>query len=213
MSEVGSTACTQMAEIAEVGSVGIPLVKNVIAAFDENLNEMKYGAEGEICISTPSAMLGYLENPAETAKALRLHTDGKVWVHTGDVGYVNQNGSVFIKGRMKRIYLTQQGGTISKIFPDRIEKTILSCPGVASCCVVCVQNREGTYVSIAYIILDEASLGEEDAIKERLSNICLEELPQYAQPVFYRFCRSFPLTAVGKTDYRKLETEAKLLFQ
>lgn len=66
---------------------------------------------------------------------------------------------------------------------------------------------------IAYIILDEASLGEEAAIKERLSNICLEELPQYAQPVFYQFCQSLPLTAVGKTDYRKLETESKSLFQ
>ena len=169
---------------------------------------MKYNEEGEICILSPSMMIGYIDNPEENAQMMREHKDGKVWLHTGDLGYVNENGSVFIKGRMKRIYFTQQNGTVSKIFPDRIEKAISAHSEVASCCAVCYAAKENSYLPSAFVVLKENCQLERDVVIEQLKELCNAELPEYSQPVEYHFRGSLPLTPVGKPDYRALEKEA-----
>lgn len=88
------------------GSVGIPFPQNILSAFDVDTGkELSYGEEGEICICTPSGMLGYINNPEETANILRKHEDGKLWVHTGDLGYIDEDGFVYINGRLKRYKL------------------------------------------------------------------------------------------------------------
>lgn len=212
MSEVGSIACAQSDDCAEIGSVGIPLTNTIIAAFDPDTgNEMKYNEEGEICILSPSMMIGYIDNPEENAQMMREHKDGKIWLHTGDLGYVNENGSVFIKGRMKRIYFTQQNGTVSKIFPDRIEKAISAHKEVSSCCAVCYAVKENSYLPLAFVVLkDDCRLGQE-SVAEELKALCKAELPEYSQPIAYHFCDALPLTSVGKVDYRALEERAKQL--
>lgn len=212
MSEVGATACTQMADCAEPGSVGIPLPKTVIAAFDpDTLAEKPYGQEGEICISTPCVMLGYIGKEEETAKLIRRHPDGQLWVHTGDLGYIAESGSVYIKGRMKRVYITQQNGTVSKIFPDRIEQTIQKCAWVESCCAVCVENVENTFLPIVYLVRKPSCPCSDAEIIQKLEKRCKQELPEYAQPRAFHIWPSLPLTPVGKIDYRALERMAQSL--
>lgn len=210
MSEVGATACTQQPDSTELCSVGIPLVKTVIAAFDpETLSEKSYGDEGELCIQTPCMMLGYIENESETQKTMRKHPDGKIWIHSGDIGYVNERGSVFVTGRMKRIYLTHWGGTISKIFPDRIEQTLQSHAYVERCCLVCISNSQNVYLPIAFVVIKDNCIPEKEKIKTELSSLCKHNLPEYAQPIDFHFVSTLPLTPVGKVDYRTLEKLAQ----
>ena len=210
MSEVCGGVCLQTRDTAEIGSVGIPLCKVVISAFDtDTLEEKKVNEEGELCIKGPSMMLGYIANEAETAQTIRAHEDG-MWIHTGDVGYVNENGIVFVKGRIKRMYITQHNGLVSKIFPDRIEKTVLKHPAIEDCCSVCIPKEDNTYIPIVYLVLKNQSDNQTSIINE-VSELCKADLPEYAQPVEYKFRESLPLTPIGKVDYRALEQEAAVL--
>ena len=151
-------------------------------------------------------MLGYVGNEKETAQVMKRHKDG-VWIHTGDLGYVTENGAVYIKGRIKRVYITQHNGVVSKIFPDRIEQTILAHQQVEECCAICITQKDGTYLPVAYLALKEK--GEDYAkVQEEVSALCKRDLPEYAQPVRYIFLDVLPKTAVGKVDYRALEKTA-----
>ena len=102
------------------GSIGIPLKYAEIGVFDympydefdpEKLEEKKYGEIGELCISGPTVMKGYIKNPNETKKMLRVHKDGKVWLHTDDLCYMDEEGRVYHCGRSKRM-LTRSGGKV-----------------------------------------------------------------------------------------------------
>ena len=207
MSEVCGAACMQTKNSSDVGSVGIPLCKTVVAAFEpETTNEKKYGEIGELCIKSPCMMLGYVGNKEETAQVMKRHKDG-VWIHTGDLGYVTDSGAVYVKGRIKRVYITQHNGVVSKIFPDRIEQTILAHQQVEECCAICITQKDGTYLPVAYLALKEK--GEDYAkVQEEVSALCKRDLPEYAQPVRYIFLDVLPKTAVGKVDYRALEKTA-----
>lgn len=210
MSEVCSTACVQNTNCAETGSVGIPLPHVIISAFDiETGKEKTIGDEGEICINSPSCMLKYVNNEDETQNIMRRHPDGKVWIHTGDLGYISERGSAFITGRIKRIYITQVNGTVSKIFPDRIEKLLSEDPAVSNCCVVCTGNAKETYKPVAFIVLKQEYRDDIQKVTNTLKCACKANLPDYAQPIKYIFKKSLPLTSVGKIDYRALEKQAE----
>lgn len=210
MSEVCGAACMQTKNSSAVGSVGIPLCKTVVAAFEpETTNEKKYGEIGELCIKSPCMMLGYVGNKEETAQVMKRHKDG-VWIHTGDLGYVTDSGAVYVKGRIKRVYITQHNGVVSKIFPDRIEQTILAHQQVEECCAICISQKDGTYLPIAYLALKEKSADHVN-VQEEVSALCKRDLPEYAQPVRYIFLNTLPKTAVGKVDYRALEAQAAKL--
>lgn len=204
MSEVCGGVCLETKESAEIGSVGIPLCKVTISVFDtETLEEKKINEEGEICIKSPSMMLGYINNEEETARTMIAHKDG-IWIHTGDIGYINERGVIFIKGRIKRMYITLHEGVVSKIFPDRIEKIILKHPAIQECCAVCIPKEDKTYVPIVYLISNDKVENQQKIIDE-ISFQCREDLPEYAQPIEFKFISQLPRTAMGKVDYRKLE--------
>lgn len=209
MSEVASMCCAQSNDHYKLGSVGIPLVTCIISAFDpDTLEEKKYNETGEICILSSGTMLGYQKNEEETKDIMRKHKDGNVWVHTGDLGYVDSDGNVFIVDRLKRIYITEQKGTACKIFPDRIEKEIRKCEAVLDCCVVCICTKGNYYLPFAHIVLKEEYKGKELEIEYELKEMCTINLPEYAQPISYSFKESLPTTPIGKVDFRELEKES-----
>lgn len=150
-------------------------------------------------------MLGYADNGKETAQIMKQHEDG-IWINTGDLGYVTESGAVYVKGRIKRVYITQHNGVVSKIFPARIKQTILAHQQVAECCAVCVSQKDGTYLPVAYLSLKEKS--DHAKVQKEVSALCKRDLPEYAQPVSYIFMDELPNTAVGKIDYRALEERA-----
>ena len=212
MSEVSSIACTQKNGNAAPHSVGFPLPKNIVAAFDiDTTEELPYNAVGELCINTPSIMLGYLDNPEETQAAIRTHKDGGIWMHSGDLGYVDENGNVFIQGRLRRIYLTSFQGAPSKIFPDRIEQTLMKNPALHECGVVCITSMECMYKPVAFCVMNDNKGENQSIIEQELLEQCRKELPAFAVPVSFIFMDELPRSAHGKVDYRALEEEAKTL--
>jgi long-chain acyl-CoA synthetase len=208
MTEVCAGVAGTVDQNNEIGSVGIPFVKTIISVFDtETGEELKYNQIGEICISGPNVMLGYYGNPDATDEILRKHEDGNRWIHSGDIGYINEKGSIFIVDRMKRIIIRYDG---FKIFPSIVEKAIMQHVGVEACCTVGIPDKAHSQgkLPIVYIVLNSKFLDKESDVRAEITEICSKELPEYAQPVDYKFCSNLPLTPIGKIDYRTLEKEA-----
>lgn len=209
MTEVGAAVSVNFKEQYEFGSVGAPFIHNIIAAFDpETGEELQYGQEGEICIHTPSMMIGYLNNPTETTNVIRRHADGNLWVHSGDLGFISDRGFIHISGRLKRYFNYANNGVWKKVFSLDIEKALLQNPNVENCAVVPISDDIFNQVAFAYIILkhDKAT---KDVIEQELRSYCESNLQQAYRPVQYRFIEAFPLTKVGKVDYLKLEKLAE----
>ena len=154
MTEITSAATATYEEINEVGSVGIPLVKMVCKIVDPcDFKEEAYLNEGEICFSGPTLMLGYYENKNVTDEIVKVHEDGSRWIHTGDLGYINEDGVIFVTGRIKRIIMTKgNDGQVTKLFPDRIEKAIYSNSAVDLCCVVGIPHEARINYPKAFIV-------------------------------------------------------------
>ena len=209
MSEVCSTASTNTRSAPSKGNdSGIPLSHIVIAAFDINSGaEKRYGEIGEICILSPYMMKRYLNNEKETNILIREHADGKRWVHTGDLGYVDEDGYIFITGRIKRIFIVRQNGVSSKVFPDRIEAVLRKADCVKDCCVVSRPNNDKINLVIAWVV-KKGAIDSEVAQRE-IMNVCHDNLPLQFVPDEIRFIDFLPLTGVGKVDYRALEKAAE----
>lgn len=204
MTEVCATALTCYEGANKLGSVGIPLVKNNMQIYDnKQAKECGYGETGEVCLHCASTMLGYKDNVEETHALFRIHSDGNKWLHTGDLGYVDEDGFLFLVGRMKRMLILGDGGIKYKVFPHVIEEAICSVEEVQTACVISV-DQNGNSVAKAYVVLKQSN---EDAekVEEKLQARCEEVLPDYMRPWEYVFLERLPLTAVGKVDYKALE--------
>ena len=154
-------------------------------------------------------MLEYLNNPVATQELIHIHEDGMKWLHTGDLGYVDEDGVVYIVGRIKRIILTEYKGFPSKIFPNNVEKEINKHEAVDNSCVVSMNKSESCIKLKAYVLLKNDCETDRRQIEEELKQLCKETLPEYSLPFRYEFVDSFPLTPVGKVDYKALERMAE----
>lgn len=156
-------------------------------------------------------MKEYANNPEQTEKMIQRHSDGHVWLHTGDLGYLDEDGFLYIDGRIKRIILSYKDGVCGKIYPDRIEKQISDMKEIKFVCIIGSPDQSRGMVANAYIVVKEDYTGKEKVVEKKLREYCKKEFPEYAQPVRYVFCKSLPLTPIGKVDYRALEKEAEKL--
>lgn len=191
----------------EIGSVGVPFVKSTISVFEEGTeNELGYNEDGEVCITSPNIMLGYYDNEEATNAILKKHADGKMWIHTGDIGHITENGNIFIVDRIKRMMIRYDG---FKIFPSLIENTIDTHEAVEACKVVAIADAEHNQGKLpkAHVVLKEEYKPYEEQVLAELKQLCAEQLPEYVQPVDYKFRDELPLTPIGKVDYRSLEAE------
>ena len=206
MTEAGAGVAFSFPAAHRIGSVGVPLVKNIIAAFDTDSNtELPYRTEGEICVCSPSLMKGYVNAPEETELVLRQHIDGKLWLHTGDLGYVDEDGFVFISGRLKRFFAYADNGIHKKVFSLDIEKVLLRHPAVENCAVVPIPDQKTLEAPVAYVILKNNVSSDSQAEVQAYG---AEHLSGGYRPVKYYFVDKFPLTKIGKVDYRALEKKA-----
>ena len=191
----------------EIGSVGVPFVKQTIAIFEpDSEEELGYNQPGEICITGPNTMIGYFDNPEATDAIIKEHSDGQKWVHSGDIGYMTENGNIFIIDRLKRMLIRYDG---FKVFPSIIEKAISQHNAVESCKVVAIADEEHRQGKLpkAHIVLKEEYKEHETEIAEQIRTLCSEQLPEYCQPKDYKYRDTLPLTPVGKVDYLALEAE------
>ena len=207
MTEVSSAATVAAGLDNKPGSVGIPMVNTVVAAFEPGTDqELPIGQRGELCISGPCLMKGYYNKPEETAILLRRHPDGRVWAHTGDMGYLDEDGFVFLDSRIKRMIIRHDG---FKVFPSMIENVVSRHPAVHQCSVVGCADKDHTQgrLPFVYIVLKADTTAKKKQVIRELERMCAEELPEYVQPVAYKFISSMPMTPVGKIDYRQLEAD------
>lgn len=205
MTEVCSSALTEFDNYSKIGSVGIPLFKNNIRIYDnEKKCECKYGETGEVLLSSYSLMVGYKDNEKETDKLIMTDSDGTKWVHTEDLGYVDEDGFLFLLGRMKRFMFVGPEGLAYKVFPKEIEDVIMLSPEVAEVCVVSVNDGNG-FLPKAYVVLKNKHTISTKIITRKLTEICIQELPDYMRPYRYEYIAEMPKTAIGKIDYKALE--------
>ncbi len=204
MSEVaaGVSICSSHT-INKIGSVGIPLTHTTMAVFDTTTGkELSYNEEGEICMTGPNTMIGYYNNDTETNNVIKRHEDGLMWVHSGDIGYIDEDGFVFIKDRIKRVIIRHDG---FKVFPSLIEKAVDTHKNVISNCAVGIDDTSHSQgkLPIVYAVLN--NVADAKTVKAELIELCKKELPEYVQPVDFVFIDKMPLTPIGKVDYRSLE--------
>lgn len=210
MTEVGSAAAFSFSNSCyKPGSVGVPFPHTIISAFDvESGLEMPCGETGEICICGPGVMLGYFNNSEATSQVILSHKDGLKWMHTGDIGRIDEDGNLFITGRIKRMITRFDG---FKVFPSAVEEKILAHPAVEKCSVVGKKDlrSDAGQLPVAFLVLKDGNLKQSDKIVEEIKGHCEKSLPEYARPVQF-FVKDFlPMTAAGKIDYRTLEQDAQ----
>ena len=200
LTECGSASCFTPVDYYKEGSIGIPfpdMYYKIVAPGSEK--ELPYGEEGEICITGPTVMVGYLRNKKETKEVLKKHHDGHVWLHTGDIGSMDSDGFVYFKSRLKRLIVSSG----YCLYPQYMENVIESHPEVASSCVIGIPHPYKVEVAKAFIVLKDQQKANEvtlDSIKEH----CQKNLARYSWPYEYEFRESLPKTPVGKVAYNVL---------
>ena len=207
MSELSAAASFCANEVYKAGSVGIPSLNVTVGIFDpETGEELDYHQSGEICVTGPSMMKGYFNNPEETAYVMRKHDDGKVWIHSGDLGYMDEDGFLFIKGRIKRMITRFDG---HKVFPVNIESMVSAHENVHNCCVIGVDDREHAQGQYPMILVELTEGTDKRTACIHIFAECMERLEERGKPVAILPVDKIPLTGAGKNDYRAIEKEYK----
>ena len=172
----------------------------------ETCEELPRGEVGEILCRGYNVMKGYYNKPDETDMILRRHADGQIWAHTGDVGYMDEDGFVYLDSRIKRMIIRHDG---FKVFPSMIENVISRHPAVHQCSVVGCADKDHVQgrLPFVYVVLKPDTTAKKKQVVRELERMCAEELPEYVQPVAYKFIPEMPMTPVGKIDYRQLEAD------
>ena len=189
-----------------IGTAGAPMVNNVISVFDVDSNdELKYDEEGELCIHSPNLMMGYYNDSNMTANVLKTHSDGTVWLHTGDLGTISRDGIVTVKGRMTRVIFVFP---TAKIYPQAMESELSKISGVREVviCEVPDMEHDGFFLPICFIVPEEGY--SHDEVCANIQYYCEQAFPEYSRPKAIYFKSALPLTKVGKPDVRALEKEA-----
>ena len=204
MTEVSAAACYSTEDSYSLGSVGIPLVKNNILIRDlETKEELKTNQDGEVLICTPTMMLGYLNNEQATSEII-TEENGKRWISTGDIGHIDENGHLFLVGRIKRM-IVRSG---NKLFPSHVENLIMTIPGIEHCSIVAMPDKDEKSAPIAHIVLSSELQGQEERIIKSIEELVAANMPEFNIPKKYVFRENIPLTEMSKVDFKLLELES-----
>ena len=196
-----AACCLTPPNMHKPGSIGIPLPDNYIKIVKPDTEEeVPYGEDGEILISGPSVMKEYLNNPGETARTLRKHQDGLVWLYTGDLGCMDDDGFVYFKGRAKRMIISSG----YNIYPAQIESILDAHQYVDRSCVIGVPDSYRMQRVKAVVVLKDGVPANEQTKNEILA-YCRKNIAKYAMPKEIEFRDEMPLTKLGKVAYRELE--------
>ena len=185
------------------GSIGLPL-PDMLASICRvgTSEELAPGEEGEICIAGPAVMMGYLDEPEATDEALRVHADGRTWLHTGDLGRMDSDGFFYFSARLKRMIKTSG----FNVYPAQVEAVLYQSPFVAEACVVGVPDPEQVERVKAFVVLKDPAKANAE-MERSLIETCRASLIKWSCPREVEFRRELPKTRVGKVDYKVLVAE------
>lgn len=201
--ECVTASCLTPTHTAKEGSIGLPFpdtyYKIVRPDTDE---ELPYGEEGEILLAGPTVMKEYINHPEDTAKTLRTHADGLTWVYTGDLGFMDEQGFIYFKGRIKRMIVTSG----YNVYPAQLENILDAHEFVRMSCIIGVPDPYKMRKIKAFVALKDG-VEATDQTKQILLDYCRKNIAKYAMPYDIEFRDALPTTLVGKVAYRKLEEE------
>jgi long-chain acyl-CoA synthetase len=185
------------------GSVGVPFPDMLAEVCTPGTTDaLPPGEEGEICVSGPAVMLGYLDDSEATRQALRRHADGRIWLHTGDLGKMDADGFLYFTVRLKR--MIKSSGF--NVYPAQVEAVLYQHPFVAEACVVGIPDPAQIERVKAFVVLKDPASGT-GSIERALIEFCRERLIKWSCPREIEFRTELPRTRVGKIDYKALVSE------
>ena len=210
MSEMSGAATCCFNSVYKDDSSGIPLLATTVGVFDPDTGEeLGFNKEGEICMTGRNMMKGYYNEPEETARIMRRHDDGRIWIHSGDIGYMDEDGFIFIKGRIKQIIIRFDG---HKVFPVQIERVIVRHNAVGACAVIGIPDPDHSQGMVPLgvvelkLVQDKAS-ADYALLRREIMQMCDEFLEERGKPADIVFVDELMRTGLNKHDYRGL-TEA-----
>lgn len=201
--------CCSTAPLDEIdvvdSTIGIPNPDmDIKICIPNTTTEQPINEIGEICVSGPTVMLGYINEDKETKKTLKQHADQKTWLHTGDLGYMDNTGRLFYSSRLKRMIIANG----YNIYPIELESIINRCKYVASCIVVGIPHPTKGQTPKAVIVLKE-NYKETPFIRNAIRQYCRDNLATYAVPTEFEYRKNLPVTAVGKVAFKELEKHSR----
>lgn len=203
LSEATAFVTATSEAVKETNNIGIPNPDNIVKIFEPGTDvEVGYDKTGEICVTGPSLMLGYINQDEETENILKTHYDGKTWLHTGDLGFMSKDGILHYQSRLKRMIISNG----YNIYPIELEEIINKCRYVAQSTVVAIKHKVKQEVPKAVIVLKKG-VELTSTIEKEIRDYCKNNIAKYALPYEYEFRESLPVTKVGKIDYKKLESK------
>jgi len=203
LTECVTASCLTPRSFHKEGSIGIPYPDMFYKIVEKDTqNELPYEEEGEIVISGPTVMLGYDNNDEETEKTLKKHADGYIWLHTGDLGVMDEEGFVYFRQRIKRMIVSSG----YSIYPTQLENAIESHENVLISCVIGVPDEYRKQRIKAFITLRDNQEAT-DEIKASIYEHCKKNIAKYAMPSEFEYRNELPRTLVGKVAYIELEKE------
>ena len=201
--ETVTACCLTPSHIYKEGSIGLPFPDTYIKIVKPGTaEELPYGEEGEILLAGPTVMQEYMHHPEETAETLRRHDDGLLWVYTGDLGIMDEEGFVYFKGRAKRMIVSSG----YNIYPAQLENILDAHELVQMSCVIGVPDAYKIQKVKAFVKLKQ-DVAPSQQTKEAIMEYCRKNVAKYAMPYDIEFREDLPKTLVGKVAYRVLEEE------
>ena len=206
LTECCAASCFTPLNYYREGSIGIPYPDTYYKIVNEGTEkELPYGSAGEIVITGPTVMNGYINNKKETKLTLRKHRDGRIWLHTGDEGVMDKDGFVYFRGRLKRMIITSG----YCVYPGMIENIIDSHPDVSMSCVIGIPHPYKVTVAKAFIVLKNKNKDKEEILVS-IKKLVEKNLARFSWPYQYEFRDSLPKTLVGKIAYNVLIQEEEM---
>jgi len=204
LTECVTASCITPLDEERPGSIGKPVSDMKYAIVVPGTDDvLPPNTEGEIIITGPTLMKEYLKNPEETAQTLKVMPDGNVWLYTGDLGYMDEDGFVYFKQRIKRMIITNG----YNVYPGQIENIIDSVPEVSYSCVIGVKDERRGQKVTAYVVLRQG-YSESQEIRDKINATIKKNVDAYAHPKEIIFKENLPKTLVGKVNFRQLEEDA-----
>ena len=200
--ECVTASCLTPSHWAKEGSIGLPFPDTFYKIVKPGTEEeVPYGEEGEICLAGPTVMMEYINNPEETANTLRRHADGLTWVHTGDLGMMDEDGFIYFRQRIKRMIVTNG----YNVYPSQIENVLDAHPYVHMSCVIGIPDPLKMQKVMAFVVLKPGVKVSEEQARNEILEHCRKYIAKYAMPADIEFREDLPKTLVGKVAYRVLE--------
>lgn len=204
LTEGTAACCLSPEDYFSSGLIGIPFPDMYFKVVIPGTHERApIGVDGEICISGPNVMMGYLNNEKETLQTLRYHEDGLLWLHTGDAGYMGEDNLIYFSQRIKRIIISSG----YNIYPTHIEGIINSHPAVLTSTVIGVPHAYKGQVAKAYVVL-KSGYKANGKLEKEIREIVEKNVAKYSLPAEYEFRDKLPQTLVGKVAFKELEKDA-----